>query len=438
LPRYRRWRSFLSRRQGATRSDRSPRELPRVEIELDGISHLGGAVGRVDELVHFVSYALPGERVVARVVDAHGNFARAETDRVLCAAPERVAPPCPYFGRCGGCDWQHARYEAQLRFKTETVREQLRRLGGFADAPVRPMIGAASVYGYRNHARFSARRDGTLGFTRQQSHAVMTIEHCHVVVPPISAMLAALQGRGHRRLHQVALRHSLRTGQSLVAPHIPDAPIPTGQPYLEDEVLGRRFRIAANSFFQVNTRPDVRPLPQAIAAPWVAEREAAWSQADLLALLAIDRLRPAPGELLLDAYAGVGTFALLVADHAPGARVLGIEEAASAVMDARHNAAGAPNLEFVQGRVEAVLPGLDAVPDGAILDPARAGCARPVLDALVARAVRRIVYVSCEPATLARDLRILVDGGYALTEVQPIDMFPQTRHVEAVATLERR
>ena len=414
---------------------RTPREFPRVELELAGVSHLGGAVGRHDELVHFVAYALPGERVVARVVDQHGSFARAETDRVVRAAPERVAPPCPYFGRCGGCDWQHAAYQAQLRFKTETVREQLGRLGGFDEPPVKPMIGAVSLYGYRNHARFSARRDGTLGFARQQSHAVMTIEHCHIVLPEISAMLARLQGTGHRKLHQVAVRHSVRTGQSLVSPAIPDAQIPTGQPHLEDEVLGRRFRIAPNSFFQVNTRPGRRELPDAIGAPWLADRTGDWSQAELLALLAIDRLRPAPGELLLDAYAGVGTFALLLADHAPGARVVGIEEAAGAVIDARHNAAGQPNVEILHGRVENVLPGLDIAPDGAILDPARAGCARPVLDALLARQVRRVVYVSCEPSTLARDLRILVDGGYELLDVQPVDMFPQTRHVEAVATL---
>jgi 23S rRNA (uracil1939-C5)-methyltransferase len=401
------------------------------------VSHLGGAVGRRDDLVYFVAYGLPGEQVVARVVDERSSFARAEVERVEVAAAERIAPPCPYFGRCGGCDWQHAGYERQLDFKTETVRDQLRRIGGFEDPPLKRMIGAALPYGYRNHARFSARRDGTVGFTRPQSHAVLTIEHCHVVVPPINTVLAQLQGSGHRKLHQVAVRHSMRTGQSLVSPHVPDVPIPTGQTHLEDELLGRRFRIAANSFFQVNTRPALRPLPEAIAAPWLGGREGDWSQAEILALVAIDRLRPAPGETFLDAYAGVGTFALLLADHATGARVLAIEEAASAVLDARHNAAGLSNVEFLHGRVENVLPDLDYAPDGAILDPARAGCARPVLDALLDRRVRRVVYVSCDPSTLARDLRILVDGGYALTDVQPVDMFPQTFHIECVATLDR-
>jgi 23S rRNA (uracil1939-C5)-methyltransferase len=428
----------------AQRAPGPPPERPRIAIDLDGVSHLGGAVGRLEEppagsgrgLVCFVSYGLPGERVMAEVVEPRGSFSRARALEVLARPhPDRAAPPCPYFGRCGGCSWQHARYERQLALKTETVREQLARLGGFDDPPLRTTIGAAAPYHYRNHARFSTRRDGTLGFTREHTHAVMTIEHCHLMLPRINELLAALQGRATKRLHQVAIRHSVRTGQSLVSPAFPDAPVETGQTHLEEVVLGRRFRIAANSFFQVNTRPVRRGLPSAIGAPWVRERQAEWSQADLLALLALDRLCPTPGDTVVDAYSGVGTFALLVAERV--GRVVAVEEAASAVQDARHNAAGSSNVEFFQGRVEDVLPKLDLAPDGAILDPARVGCARPVLDALIARRVRRIVYVSCDPSTLARDLRILVDAGYGLVDVQPVDMFPQTAHIECVATLER-
>jgi 23S rRNA (uracil1939-C5)-methyltransferase len=409
---------------------------PRVELELDGISHLGGAVGRLDDLVYFVSYGLPGERVRAEVVQPTKRFARANALELLAHPhPERAAPPCPYFGRCGGCAWQHARYATQLEIKTRTVREQLARLGGFDAPPLKAIIGAADPYHYRNHARFAARRDGTLGFTREHTHAVMTIEHCHLVMPRINEILAALQGRGSRKIHQVAVRHSERTGQSLVYPRFEGAPIETGQPFLEEEVLGRRFRIAANSFFQVNTRPVWQALPDAIGAPWVIAREALWSQADILALLAIDRLSPSADDVVLDAYAGVGTFALLVAERV--GRVVAIEEAASAVADARLNRGDLTNVEFHHGRVEKVLPALDLRPDGAILDPARAGCERAVLDALIERGVPRIVYVSCDPSTLARDLRILVDAGYTLTDVQPVDMFPQTYHIECVATLNR-
>jgi 23S rRNA (uracil1939-C5)-methyltransferase len=420
-----------------------PPERPKIPIELEGVSHLGGAVGRIEApdgdgrgLVHFVSYGLPGERVMAEVVAGRGSYGRARAIEVLDRPhPDRAAPPCPYFGRCGGCSWQHAVYARQLALKTETVREQLGRLGGFDDPPLRPMIGAAAPYHYRNHARFSTRRDGTLGFTREHTHWVMTIEHCHLMMPAINERLAALQGRVRGRLHQVALRHSMRTGQTLISPPIPDAPFETGQTHIEEEVLGRRFRVAANSFFQVNTRPVRQTLPAAIGAPWVRAREADWSQADLLALLALDRLGAGSGDTVVDAYSGVGTFALLIAERV--GRVIALEEAASAVQDARHNAAGLGNVDFYQGRVEEVLPTLDVAPDAAVLDPARAGCARPVLDALIDRRVRRIVYVSCDPSTLARDLRILVDAGYGLVDVQPVDMFPQTYHIECVATLER-
>lgn len=421
------------------RARTEPRVFPEVEITLDGVSHLGGGVGRVGDLVHFVSYGLTGETVRAKVVREHGSFNRAEAIEVLAAASDvRAAPPCPYFGRCGGCAWQHATYEAQLVFKTQTVREQLQRLGGFVDAPVRPMIGSADPWHYRNHVRMGARRDGTIGYTREGTHAVMTIEHCHLALPAINAMIAGLQGRA-RKLHQVAIRHSARTEQSLVNPRIDDAPFETGQRYLEDEILGRRFRIAANSFFQVNTRPSFRCLPKTIGAPLYVEREAEWSQADILALLALDRLAAAPGETILDAYCGVGTFALLAADRVGASgQVLAIEESVSAIEDARHNvsAASLSNVDIVQGRVEAVLPNLDLAPDGVILDPARAGCEPPVLAALLNRKPRRVVYVSCDPSTLARDLRVLVDGGYGLVDVQPVDMFPWTYHIECVATLE--
>src|SRR5919204_4516110 len=137
---------------GHRRRRRAPREFREVTLELEGLSHLGGAVGRLEEMVYFVAHGLPGERVVAKVVREHGSYARAETTEVLrrCEA-DRAAPPCPYFGRCGGCAWQHARYERQLAYKTRTVREQLARLGGFDEPPLRPMIGAGEPYHYRNH-----------------------------------------------------------------------------------------------------------------------------------------------------------------------------------------------------------------------------------------------------------------------------------------------
>jgi 23S rRNA (uracil1939-C5)-methyltransferase len=189
------------------------------------------------------------------------------------------------------------------------------------------------------------------------------------------------------------------------------------------------------SFFQVNTRRELRPVPQVITRAWLPIPANGLSMAELLALLVLDRLEPSASDFVVDAYSGVGTFALLLADCVR--EVIGIEEARSAVRDAEHNAQDVSNVQFIQARTEDALPSLARRPDAVILDPARVGAHPGVLQALLNSGTPRLVYVSCDPSTLARDLRILVDGGYQLREVQPLDMFPQTYHVECVATLRR-
>jgi len=227
--------------------------------------------------------------------------------------------------------------------------------------------------------------------------------------PGINSVLAALQGRC-AGAYQVAVRYGVNTGEQLIHPRL--SQIESGQPYYEEELLGRRFRIASPSFFQVNT-----------------------PQAERLVELLRDSLRPDGTELVIDIFAGVGTFAALLAPLV--GKVIAIEEAAAAVKDAAVNITGLDNIEFLQGKAEEVLHQLDGVPDAAILDPPRLGCHRRALAALLQLSPRRIIYVSCEPATLARDLRVLCEGGYRLVAVQPVDMFPQTYHVECVATLMR-
>jgi 23S rRNA (uracil1939-C5)-methyltransferase len=267
----------------------------------------------------------------------------------------------------------------------------------------------------------------------------MRIDHCWIVHPAIDAVLAQLQGKlatAERRIHQVAIRVGANTGQLLVSPALPEVPtLESGQLFLEEELLGQRFRMAGPSFFQVNTRRELRPLPEAISRAWLPIPADGVSMAEILALLVLDRLQPAADDFVVDAYSGVGTFALLLASCVRD--VVGIEEAKSAVLDAQHNAREAPNVKFIQARTEDALPNLARRPDAVILDPARVGAHPAVLQALLDLAPPRLVYVSCDPSTLARDLRILVDGGYQLEEVQPLDMFPQTYHVECVATLSR-
>jgi 23S rRNA (uracil1939-C5)-methyltransferase len=293
---------------------------------------------------------------------------------------------------------------------------------------------------YRNQARFTVgRRFGELCFTYRASHRLLRIDHCWIVHPTINRIVEHAQGKLSilgRRIHQVSIRVGANTGQLMVAPALPEVPeIESGQPFLEEELLGRRFRLEPPSFFQVNTLRERRELPTAIGRAWLPLPADGLSMAELLVLLVLDRVSPEPDQVVVDAYSGVGTFALLIA---PLVRtVIGIEEARSAVRDAEHNGRDVPNAQFIRGKTEAVLPELAQRLQAVVLDPARVGCHPAVLEALVRLSPRKVVYVSCDPSTLARDLRVLVDGGYTLDEVQPLDMFPQTYHIECVATLTR-
>jgi 23S rRNA (uracil1939-C5)-methyltransferase len=415
-----------------------------VSVELTDAAFGGEAIGHLpDGRVVFVPRTLPGEAALVRVQQDRRDFARAELELVQRAAPGRVEPPCAYYkAGCGGCSWQHAEYALQLQLKEQIVVEQLRRIGHFAEAAalVRPAIGMLEPWHYRNQARFTVgRRFGELCFTYRASHRLLRIDHCWITHPAINAVVEVAQGRLSslgRRIHQVLVRVGANTGQLMVSPALPEVPeIESGQPFLEEELFGRRFRLEPPSFFQVNTSRERRPLPPGLGSPALPLPEDGLSMAELLALLVIDRLQPEPSQQIIDAYSGVGTFALLLA---PLVReVVGIEEARSAVRDAVHNGQDLPNARIIQGNTEAVLPSLDQRPDAVMLDPSRVGCHPAVLEALLNMRPRRLVYVSCDPSTLARDLRLLVDGGYTLHEVQPLDMFPQTYHIENVATLSR-
>ncbi|MGH2460056.1 MAG: class I SAM-dependent RNA methyltransferase, partial [Chloroflexota bacterium] len=360
-----------------------------LELSLTDLSYLGGAVGRTDEnLAVFASGGLPGERVVIRLEEARRRFARGQVVDVLAASPERVAPPCPYFGACGGCQWQHLAYEGQVRWKTELVLRQLRRIGHLADAPVRPTIAAAYPLSYRNQARFSLDPQGQLCFTRFQSRQLLPIDACRIMQPEIVALMPRLQGAA-AGAHQVVVRYGSRTGQYLIAPRLAVPDLATGQESYEEVLLGRRYRVSQPSFFQVNTRTDRRALPLEILADWLADRSGDFSQADLLGLLVLDRLNLTGRELIVDAYSGVGTFALLVAERA--GRVIGIEEARCAVLDAEHNARGVDNVSFLTGRTEDLLGSIDGKPEAVILDPSRTGCAPAVLETLLTLRPRMIV-----------------------------------------------
>ena len=383
----------------------------RLEVAFTDIAPQGDALARHDGEVVFAHGGIPGERAVVVAGRGRRRFLSGEVQQLLSASPYRVEPRCPLFGPCSGCNWQHIDYGYQLVLKRGMVERQLRERGSFEDAPLLSTVPSPEPWHYRNHARFTADAEGRLGYVHRRSRQFIQVDTCYLMHPWINSMLQRLQGHCPGA-NQVAVRYGVNTGDWLVQPKLEQADIESGQTHYEEELMGRRFRIASPSFFQVNT-----------------------AQAATLVEIVRDRLPPSGAGLIVDVFAGVGTFAALLSPAAE--RVIAIEESAAAVKDARLNTDGLDNIDFRQGKAEALLPLLEATPDAAILDPPRAGCHRRTLEALLRLSPGRIVYVSCDPFTLARDLRALCDGGYRLSSVQPVDMFPQTYHVECVATLVR-
>jgi 23S rRNA (uracil1939-C5)-methyltransferase len=373
---------------------------------------------------------IPGERVIVSVVYPQPRQTRRKKRRrqlapqvrlvrVLEPSPWRVEARCPHFGTCGGCQFQHLAYERQLEIKREMVTELLRSEGGFAEPRVLPTLPCAIPWNYRNHMRFSVNREGQVGLTARGSHRVISLEECPIAHPTINRALKVLAATPQPR-PQALVRCGANTGQLLLQPvpapelrtSLEAAGLEVREETFEEELAGKRFLVRPSSFFQTNT-----------------------AQAERMAALVLRGLKVGPEVTVVDAYCGVGTFALRLSQQA--GRVIAIEESASAVRDARFNAREAPNVEILQGKTEEVLPRLTERIDGLVLDPPRQGCQHPVLDALVARKVPRVVYVSCDPATLARDLQYLCQtcAAYQLLDVQPLDMFPQTAHIECIALL---
>lgn len=362
-------------------------------VRLESMTYGGEALGRVDGRAIFVTGGLPGEVVRVAITEERKNFARGRVLDVIEPSPDRIAPRCPHFGldeqACGGCHWQHIDYAAQLRFKRDIVRDQLRRLGKLDAAPLRETIPSPNVWAYRNHAQFTFTPIGLPGFQAARSHRTVPIRECAVVEPEIAAWLSANQRINESANQRIGVRS--RTAF---------------------RVHETELRVSDESFFQVNT-----------------------SLIETLVDEVLQRLNLRGTETVLDAYCGAGLFSRFIAPLA--ARVIGIEFSRSAIADARLNLAGFAHVELHTGAVEDVLPHLTDQIDALVVDPPRAGCAPAVVQAVIAQQINRVVYVSCDPATLARDVRVLIDHGYALIDVQPVDLFPHTYHIETISLLLR-
>jgi tRNA/tmRNA/rRNA uracil-C5-methylase (TrmA/RlmC/RlmD family) len=406
----------------------------RIELDITTVAFGGDGIGRVDNFVVFVPFVIEGERVEAEIVEVKKRYATADLIRVITPSPLRVEPRCSYYMRCAGCQYQHVEYAHQLQLKRNQIRDIFQRIGGIAEPPIEPVVASPRPYGYRN--KIVVHGPGKPGFWTVRGRSIIAVDHCPIARDEINEKLSALS-------HQPLGSPKLGEGGSVEAKHLTIrcnsegkawtftessagvSPVSeeaerAGRPrYIAETILGKTLHVPLTSFFQVNQG--------------VIE----------LALEYARRIFGASGcNTLVDAYCGVGLFALLLADLAR--HVYGMEVDKQAIAAANENAArlGLTHYDFYAGSTDRLLfytlRQLRLDETCLILDPPRSGCGKAVLKTLREQKPRKIVYVSCAPPMLARDIKELLRFGYKLERVTPFDMFPHTAHCEAVAELAPR
>jgi len=404
------------------------------EIRMSSLVYGGDAMGRLpDGRAVFVPFTLPGELVRIRPVEEKRGYVRAELLQVLEPAPNRAAPRCPHYTVCGGCHYQHLDYPVQLTAKTGILAEQLRRIGGLADVPIQPAVTSPQPWNYRNQVQFHLTPEGKLGFQRAGGEGVMPILECHLPETLINQVWPQIDLEPLPGVERVSLRTGADEELLLVLESSDPQPVEfsveelpvsavhlgpggslvlAGSESLRIDILERPFQVSAASFFQVNT-------PQAAA----------------LVTHVLGLVGDAQFTTVLDVYCGVGLFSAFLAPLAR--RLVGIEVSPSACEDFAVNLDAFEHVELYEAEAEAVLGSVSFQPELILVDPPRAGLGREALDGIVAQNAPRLIYISCDPATLGRDARRLSAAGYRLVQVTPFDLFPQTYHIESVSLWQR-
>jgi tRNA/tmRNA/rRNA uracil-C5-methylase (TrmA/RlmC/RlmD family) len=390
-------------------------------VEVGPVAHGGSCVARVDGQVVFVRHALPGERVRLRVTDENRRFLRADAVEVLEASPDRVEPPCALAGTCGGCDFQHVHPDAQRRLLGDVVAEQLRRLAGIEREV--EVEAVEPVLGWRTRVTWSTTPDGRLGLRRHRSHEVVPVDHCPIAHPDLPDVAA------HRWDGPVETIVS-STGQRLL---VTDADVPRG---LDVDGVAATDGSRRSGRTRLTERVEQHDFTVTGSGFWQVHPAAARTLVDAV----VDAAQARPGERVADLYAGVGLFTAFLADAVgPDGLVVSVEADRQGSRDARRSLHGRPQVRLVPESTERALrhdPALREGVDVVVLDPPRTG-ARKAVPAVAALGARRVVYVACDPAALARDVATFAEHGYVLGPLRAFALFPMTHHVECVAVLDR-
>ncbi|MBZ0293424.1 MAG: TRAM domain-containing protein [Anaerolineae bacterium] len=403
-----------------------------IEVELTAMAHGGSALGRHGQQIIFVPYTIPGERVEARIVNSRGRVAFADGVRLLDASVDRVFPVCKHFGphKCGRCHWQHIDYSAQLLIKQDVLADQLARIGGFEDVDVQPVIPSPQQWGYNYHMTMVAGEDGIPGFVSVDDDRIIMIDECTIMHPDLLALYESLDLQ-FDGLRQLRLQLGSDGNPMLIltmanddAPEL-ETDIPTsvnmlltdhepvnliGESHSRYVVQGRTLRVTAGSEFRSNV-----------------------AQLGNLVTVVTDALDLNGDEAVLDLYGGVGLFSAFLEERA--GLVTLVESFPPAATDADENLAEYDHIDIVEGTVEDVLSDIDGFYDAAVIDPPSSGISVEAVDQIADLGIPHLVYVSSDPATLARDAKRLAGHGYQLVSVQPIDLAPQTYYIDSVAVL---
>jgi len=403
-----------------------------ILITLDKLTYGGDAMGRLpDARAVFVPFALPGEQVRIRLVEEKRGYARAELLEIIQPAPDRITARCPHFGICGGCHYQHLPYASQLEVKTAILRDQLTRIGQISNPPIQPIQPCPNPWNYRNHVQFHVHPDGRLGFQAPNSNRIIPISECHLPQESLNELWPQLEFETDTGIERLSLRLGadedimlllesrqpeipgldVQAGISVVHQFDGESVLLVGDDHIRMEIQSshtsqsRSFHVSSGSFFQVNT---------------------------CMAGALVDHLLsnlPDNLDTLLDVFCGVGLFSAYLAPRVR--RLIGIEASPSACEDYSLNLDEYDNVELYEATAEQALPALQVKPDFVLVDPPRAGLERDALEAILEMQPKTLAYISCDPATLARDARRLLNGGYQLQHITPFDLFPHTFHIES-------